>query len=139
MKSINFKKFKSVLSETKYKITLYNKNNYNLRPGDSLIILALFGGCGSFIILLKNFFLDIMKSTPVEYNLYSWTRIKGFYRIEREPFVFQPQQSEYRDLEKYNKYMEDKSPENSYVYSKISEDLFITYLPKHSREIVCVC
>jgi hypothetical protein len=127
------------LKRLKNQIVIYNQNHYNFRPADSIIILAYFGGCCSFIIFIKNVFLDIVKTTPVDYNIYVWTRVKPYRRIDREPFIFKPEMSEYRDLEKYNKYMDDKQIENSHNYSKAGEEHVLTYIPLISREIVNFC
>jgi hypothetical protein len=120
----------------KNQLVTYNRTHYNIRPADTIIILGYVGGCCTFIILFKNFFFDILKSSPADYNIKVWTRVKGYYRLEREPLVYKPEEAEFRDLEKYNKYMDEKTPEKIYDNSKGSEEFMYMYLPKHTREIV---
>ncbi len=124
------------LKKLKTHLVTYNQTHYNIRPADTIIILGYVGGCCTFIIWFKNFFMDVMKSSPVDYNTKVWARIKGYFRIEREPFVFKPEAAEFRDLEKYNKLMDEKTPEKLYDNSKGSEDFFYMYLPRYTREIV---
>lgn len=138
MKSINFRNIKSFLTNTKNQIFLFNKNKYNFRLGDIVIITGVFSVTSLYVIFLKNFYFDMLRSTPKEYNLYMWTRLKGYYRIEREPFVYKPEESEYRDLEKYNKYMDEKKPERIFDFSSASEDNSWMYIPKQARERVSI-
>ncbi len=86
------------------------RKRYPLRMSDGLIILGLFCFYGFSIALFKNYFYEALRTTqPYKLTYQPWAFFPWTYeRQPKEPFIYPPDDTEYRDRVLYDEYEQRK-------------------------------